>query len=93
VAGQAPLPRDQLGAGALVELDVVVAGAHPGAVGPAGDAGDARLVDSTPLATTRSYCPAITPCAACSNACWLDPHARLTVTPGTVSGQPAASAA
>mgnify|MGYP007022268180 CR=1 FL=1 len=28
-----------------------------------------------------------------SSACWLEPHARLTVVPGTVSGQPAASAA
>src|SRR5882757_11585822 len=52
-----------------------------------------RLIDSTPPATTMSYCPAMTPCAACSSAAWLDPQARFTVIPGTVSGKPAASAA
>jgi hypothetical protein len=31
--------------------------------------------------------------AAKSNELWLEPHARLIVAPGTVSGQPAASTA
>ena len=52
-----------------------------------------RVIDSTPPATTRSYCPLITMPAAKSNELWLEPHARLIVTPGTVSGQPAASTA
>src|SRR5438105_4527182 len=33
------------------------------------------------------------PCAAKCTACWLDPHCRSIVVPGTVSGKPAASAA
>ena len=52
-----------------------------------------RLIDSTPPATTTSYCPAMSPAAAKCTACWLDPHCRSTVTPVTVSGQPAASSA
>src|SRR6266700_4317057 len=35
----------------------------------------------------------MTPCAAKWIACWLDPHWRSTVVPGTVSGKPAARAA
>jgi hypothetical protein len=35
----------------------------------------------------------MTACAAKSSACWLDPQARLTVVPGMLSGQPAASTA
>src|SRR5690625_288308 len=52
-----------------------------------------RLITSTPPATTTSCCPDITAWAAKSSACWLDPQARLTVVPGIVSGQPAASTA
>ena len=51
------------------------------------------LMDSTPPATAKSYCPAITPAAAKWTDCWLDPHARFTVVAGTLSGQPAASTA
>ena len=36
-----------------------------------------------------SYAPEITPCAAKLIACWLLPHWRSTVVPGTVSGKPA----
>ena len=49
-----------------------------------------RLITSTPPATTTSCCPDITACTAKSSACWLDPHARLTVVPGMDSGHPAA---
>src|SRR5215472_9833894 len=52
-----------------------------------------RLMLSTPPATTMSIAPHMTACAAKSRACWLEPHARLTVVPGMRSGQPAASAA
>ena len=52
-----------------------------------------RLIDSTPAATTMSYAPAITPCAAKCSACWLEPHWRSTLVPTTVSGNPAARAA
>jgi hypothetical protein len=52
-----------------------------------------RLIDSTPPATTTSYWPLTRPAAAKCTDCWLDPHWRSTVTPGTLSGQPAASTA
>jgi len=52
-----------------------------------------RVITSTPLAMTASYAPAITPCAAKCAACWLEPHWRSTVVPGTDSGHPAASTA
>src|SRR5215218_8672651 len=52
-----------------------------------------RLIDSTPPATTTSYCPAISPAAAKCTDCCDDPHCRSTVTPVTDSGQPAVSAA
>src|SRR4029079_8523285 len=52
-----------------------------------------RVMTSTPAATTTSYAPAMTPCAAKWAACWLDPHWRSIVVPGTVSGHPAASTA
>ncbi len=52
-----------------------------------------RLIDSTPQAIATSYWPVMTPCAANIAACWLDPHCRSTVVPGTVSGNPAASRA
>ena len=52
-----------------------------------------RDIDSTPPATTTSYCPAISPAAAKCTDCWEDPHCRSMVTPGTDSGQPAASTA
>ncbi len=45
----------------------------------------------TPPATTKSAVPLITACAAKCSACWLDPHCRSTVTPGTASGKPATS--
>src|SRR5918993_1403474 len=48
-----------------------------------------RLIDSTPPATTTSYCPAITPAAAKCTDCCDEPHCRSTVTPVTDSGQPA----
>ena len=48
---------------------------------------------STPPAMTMSYAPLITPCAAKWMACWLDPHWRSTVVPGTLSGKPAARTA
>ena len=52
-----------------------------------------RLIDSTPPATTTSYWPLARPAAAKWTDCWLDPHCRSMVTPGTDSGQPAASTA
>ena len=52
-----------------------------------------RLIDSTPPATTTSYWPEITPAAAKCTDCWEEPHCRSTLTPGTDSGQPAASTA
>ncbi len=33
-----------------------------------------RPMDSTPQATTMSYAPEITPCAAKWTACWEEPH-------------------
>src|SRR5215471_1952687 len=48
---------------------------------------------STPPATTISIAPHMTACAAKSRACWLEPHARLIVVPGMLSGQSAASTA
>src|SRR6516164_7962377 len=52
-----------------------------------------RLMLSTPPATTTSLAPHMTACAAKSRACWLEPQARLTVVPGMLSGQSAASTA
>ncbi len=52
-----------------------------------------RDIDSTPPATTKSHWPEITAAAAKWTACWLDPHWRSSVVPGTDSGQPAASTA
>jgi len=52
-----------------------------------------RLIDSTPEAMTMSYAPDTMPWAAKLIACWLLPHWRSTVTPGTDSGSPAARAA
>ena len=45
----------------------------------------------TPPATTRSWVPDSTACAAKCTACCEEPHCRSTVTPGTSSGSPAAS--
>ena len=45
----------------------------------------------TPPATTRSWVPDMTPCAAKCTACWDEPHWRSIVVPGTSSGSPAAS--
>src|SRR5438045_6078374 len=50
-----------------------------------------RVMFSTPEATTRSYAPAITPCAAKWMDCWDEPHCRSTVVDGMVSGRPAAN--
>src|SRR3954454_15365116 len=58
---------------------------------PTDDPIGTRDIDSTPPATTTSYCPATSPAAAKCTDCWLDPHCRSSVTPVTVSGQPAAS--
>ncbi len=52
-----------------------------------------RVIDSTPPATTRSAWPALTAAAAKCRACWLEPHWRSRVVPGTDSGQPAARTA
>src|SRR5215468_3676182 len=52
-----------------------------------------RLIDSTPPATTTSYWPLVRPAAAKCTDCCDEPHCRSTVTPGTLSGQPAASTA
>ncbi len=52
-----------------------------------------RLIDSTPPATTTSYWPLTRPAAAKWTDCWLDPHCRSTVTPGTDCGHPAESTA
>ena len=49
------------------------------------------LMLSTPAATTRSWVPDSTPCAAKCTACCEDPHCRSMVTPGTCSGSPADS--
>src|SRR5580658_1729409 len=51
------------------------------------------LMLSTPAATTRSWVPDSTPCAAKCTACCDDPHCRSMVTPGTDSGSPADSQA
>src|SRR5689334_14199076 len=60
---------------------------------PTDDPIGTRDMDSTPPATTTSYWPAISPAAAKCTDCWLEPHCRSTVTPGTDSGQPAVSTA
>ena len=44
-----------------------------------------------PPATIRSAVPDMMACAPKEIACWLEPHWRSTVTPGTSSGKPAAS--
>ena len=46
------------------------------------------LMFCTPPATTRSWVPDMTPCAAKCTACWEEPHWRSMVTPGTWSGRP-----
>ncbi len=58
--------------------------------GPIDEPIGTRLIDSTPPATTRSYWPLTRPAAAKWTDCWLEPHWRSTVTPGTDCGQPAA---
>ena len=50
-----------------------------------------RDIDSTPPPTTRSCMPARMPMAASVTACWPEPQKRLSVKPGVVYGQPAAS--
>jgi len=49
-------------------------------------------IDSTPPATKMSPSPAITRCAAIAIVCSPEEQKRLTVAPGTVTGQPARSA-
>ena len=49
-------------------------------------------IDSTPPATRMSASPAMTRCAASAIVCRPDEQKRLTVIPGTVTGQPAAIA-
>ena len=66
--------------------------ADPDGLTPAGPIEEpigTRLIDSTPPATTTSYWPLTRPAAAKWTDCWLDPHCRSTVTPGTDSGHPA----
>jgi hypothetical protein len=46
----------------------------------------ARLIDSTPPATTRSAAPALTMWLARMTAVSPEAHRRLTVMPGTWSG-------
>ena len=53
----------------------------------------ARVIDSTPPATSASASPARTACAASAIADMPEAHSRLTVMPGTSSGRPASSAA
>src|SRR5699024_1175158 len=52
-----------------------------------------RVMDSTPPATTTSWYPDSTTATAKLSACCDEPHWRSIVTPLTVSGQPADSAA
>ena len=44
------------------------------------------LMFCTPPTSTRSCVPLSTPCAPKWTACWLEPHWRSTVVPGTASG-------
>ena len=53
----------------------------------------ARVIDSTPPATNRSPSPAITAWQAPTTAERPDAQSRFTVTPPTLSGSPASSAA
>jgi hypothetical protein len=53
----------------------------------------ARVIDSTPPATTTSAAPVWTSCAADITACRPDAHSRFTVNPGTENGNPASSTA
>ncbi len=53
----------------------------------------ARDIDSTPPASTSWASPVRTARAPMATASSPDPHRRLTVTPGTVTGRPANSAA
>ncbi len=53
----------------------------------------ARVIDSTPPATTRSASPARTARAAVITADNPDAQSRFTVIPGTASGSPASSTA
>ena len=48
----------------------------------------ARVIDSTPPATTRSASPAAIICRAVATAVSPEAHSRLTVKPGTESGKP-----
>ncbi len=53
----------------------------------------ARLMLSTPPATTREASPLLTSRAASATACMPEPQSRFTVTPETLSGNPASSSA
>ncbi len=53
----------------------------------------ARVIDSTPPATSASASPALIACAARATADIPEAHSRLTVMPGTESGSPASRAA
>ena len=46
---------------------------------------------STPPAITKEASPDFMARAACATASKLDPHSRLTVTPGTSLGSPASN--
>jgi hypothetical protein len=53
----------------------------------------ARVIDSTPPVSTTSASPDSMVRLAIIAASRLDPHSRLTVVPGTLTGRPASSAA
>jgi len=53
----------------------------------------ARVIDSTPPASAKSISPAFTACVAAPTALRPEAHKRLTVMPGTLSGNPASSSA
>src|SRR5690625_2351848 len=52
-----------------------------------------RDILSTPPATMTFISPAKIACVAKCTACWLEPHCRSSVTPGTSVGNPASKAA
>ena len=53
----------------------------------------ARLIDSTPPATATEASPTAMARLASTTASIPEPHRRLTVTPGTVTGRPASRTA
>lgn len=74
---------------------VETSGASPAGKGDAGfdTTHGARVIDSTPPATTISASPVSTALDAIITASRDDPHRRLTVVAGTPTGQPASRTA